>query len=338
MAVKVAINGFGRIGRLAFRLMFDSPEFEIVALNDLTDAETLAYLLKYDTAQGNYKINSIEATEDGIKVDGKELKIYAEKDASNLPWGDLDVDVVLECTGFYTSKDKAEAHIKAGAKKVVISAPAKGDLKTVVYNVNDEVLDGSETVISGASCTTNCLAPVAKVLNDEFGLVKGFMTTIHAYTNAQNTLDAPHPKGINSRRGRAAAANILPTTTGAAVAVGKVLPELNGKLDGLAARVPVVTGSLVDLVVELEKEVTAEDVNAAMKAAANETLGYTEDPIVSSDVIGTEYGSLFDAQSTSVITDENGKQLVKILTWYDNEMSYTAQLVRTCKKFVELAK
>jgi glyceraldehyde 3-phosphate dehydrogenase len=336
MAVKIAINGFGRIGRLAFRQIFDSAEFEVVALNDLTDAETLAYLLKYDTAQGNYKVGSIEATENGIKVDGKEVKIYAEADANNLPWGDLDVDVVLECTGFYTSKEKAEAHINAGAKKVVISAPAKGDLKTVVFNVNDEILDGSEKIISGASCTTNCLAPVAKVLNDNFGLVKGFMTTIHAYTNAQNTLDAPHPKGINSRRGRAAAANILPTTTGAAVAVGKVLPEVNGKLDGIAVRVPTVTGSLVDLVVELEKEVTAEDINNAMKEAANDTLGYTEDPIVSSDIIGTEYGSLFDGLSTKVMTDENGKQIVKLLTWYDNEMSYTAQLIRTCKAFATM--
>jgi glyceraldehyde 3-phosphate dehydrogenase len=335
MAVKVAINGFGRIGRLAFRLMFDSPEFEIVAINDLTDAETLAYLLKYDTAQGRYKTDSVEAIEGGIKVDGKELKIYAERDAKNLPWGDLGVDVVLECTGFYVSKEKSQAHIDAGAKKVVISAPAKGDLKTVVFNVNDDVLDGSETVISGASCTTNCLAPVAKVLNDNFGLVKGFMTTIHAYTNDQNILDAPHAKPISARRGRAGAANMVPTSTGAAVAVGLVLPELKGKLDGGAVRVPTVTGSCVDLVVELEKEVTVEAVNAAIKAASNETLGYTEDPIVSSDTIGIQYGSLFDAGCTKVMTVD-GKQLVKILTWYDNEMSYTAQLVRTCKKFVEL--
>ncbi|OQY07263.1 MAG: type I glyceraldehyde-3-phosphate dehydrogenase [Fusobacteriia bacterium 4572_132] len=338
MAVKIAINGFGRIGRLAFRLMADSPEFEVVALNDLTDAETLAYLLKYDTAQGNYKIDSIEATSEGIKVDGKEIKIYAEKDASNLPWGDLDVDVVLECTGFYTSKEKAEAHIKAGAKKVVISAPATGDLKTVVFNVNDEILDGTETVISGASCTTNCLAPVAKVLNDEFGIEKGFMTTIHSYTGDQKLLDAPHPKGIKARRGRAAAANMVPTSTGAAVAVGKVLPDLNGKLDGIAVRVPTVTGSVVDLVVELKKETSVTAINAAMKAAANETLRYTEDPIVSSDVIGSNNGSIFDALSTKILTDANGKQMVKLLAWYDNEMSYTAQLVRTCKKFVELSK
>ncbi|TDT69876.1 glyceraldehyde-3-phosphate dehydrogenase (NAD+) [Hypnocyclicus thermotrophus] len=337
MAVKVAINGFGRIGRLAFRLMFGSPEFEIVAINDLTSAGDLAYLLKYDTAQGRYKSDSITAGEDSITVDGKTIKIYAERDARNLPWGDLGVDVVLECTGFYVSKDKSQAHIDAGAKKVVISAPAKGDLKTIVYNVNDEILDGSEDIISGASCTTNCLAPVAKVLNDNFGLVKGFMTTIHAYTNDQNTLDGPHAKPITARRGRAAAANMVPTSTGAAVAVGKVLPELNGKLDGGAVRVPTVTGSCVDLVVELEKSVTAEEVNAAMKAAANETLGYTEDPIVSSDVIGIHYGSLFDALSTKVMTVD-GKQLVKILTWYDNEMSYTAQLVRTVKKLASLIK
>ncbi|MBZ4683630.1 MAG: hypothetical protein PWP46_764 [Fusobacteriaceae bacterium] len=335
MAVKVAINGFGRIGRLAFRLMFGSPEFEIVAINDLTSAGDLAYLLKYDTAQGRYKSDSITAGEDSITVDGKTIKIYAEKDANNLPWGELGVDVVLECTGFYVSKDKAQAHINAGAKKVVISAPAKGDLKTIVFNVNDEILDGSEDIISGASCTTNCLAPVAKVLNDNFGIVKGFMTTIHAYTNDQNTLDGPHPKGVASRRARAAAANMVPTTTGAAVAVGKVLPELKGKLDGGAVRVPTVTGSCVDLVVELEKTVTVEEVNAAMKAAANETLGYTEDPIVSSDVIGMHYGSLFDAGCTKIMTVD-GKQLVKILTWYDNEMSYTAQLVRTVKKLASL--
>jgi glyceraldehyde 3-phosphate dehydrogenase len=335
MKTKVAINGFGRIGRLAFRLMFDNPEFEIVALNDLTDAATLAYLLKYDTAQGRYKQDSIVAGEGSITVDGKEIKIFAEKNPADLPWGDLGVDVVLECTGFFTAKDKAELHVQAGAKKVIVSAPAKGDLKTIVYNVNDSVLDGSETVISGASCTTNCLAPVAKVLNDNFGLVKGFMTTVHAYTNDQNTLDAPHSKGINARRGRAAAANIVPTSTGAAVAVGKVLPELNGKLDGMALRVPTVTGSVVDLVVELGKNVTVEEVNAAMKAAANESLGYTEDPIVSADVIGIEFGSLFDAQSTSVM-EVDGKQLVKIITWYDNEMSYTAQLVRLAKKFAQM--
>jgi glyceraldehyde 3-phosphate dehydrogenase len=328
MAIKVAINGFGRIGRLAFRLMNENPDFEIVALNDLTDAETLAYLLKYDTAQGRYKHDSISVDGDNIVVDGNPIKVYAQRDPELLPWGELGVEVVLECTGFFTSKEKAEKHIKAGAQKVVISAPAKGDLKTVVYNVNHDILDGTETVVSGASCTTNCLAPIAQVLDEEFGIVKGFMTTVHAYTNDQNTLDAPHSKGIKARRGRAAAANIVPTSTGAAVAVGLVLPNLNGKLDGIALRVPTVTGSCVDLVVELEKEVTKEQVNAAIKARANESLGYTEDPIVSSDTIGIEYGTLFDANMTKVMT-VNGKQLVKVITWYDNEMSYTAQMVRT---------
>jgi len=330
MAIKVAINGFGRIGRLAFRLMNEDPDFEIVAINDLTDAETLAYLLKYDTAQGRYRSDDITVDGDKIVVDGNPIKIYANPDPEQLPWGDLGVEVVLECTGFFTSKDKAEKHIKAGAKKVVISAPAKGDLKTIVFNVNHNELDGSETVISGASCTTNCLAPIAQVLDEEFGVVKGFMTTVHSYTNDQNTLDAPHKKGIKARRGRAAAANIVPTSTGAAAAVGKVLPNLNGKLDGIALRVPTVTGSVVDLVVELKKEVTAEEINAAVKARANETLGYTEDPIVSSDTIGITYGSLFDALSTKVMTVD-GKQLVKVLAWYDNEMSYTAQMVRTLK-------
>lgn len=334
MAVKVAINGFGRIGRLAFRLMFGSNDFEIVALNDLTGAADLAYLLKYDSAQGGYKQGSIESKEGAIVVDGKEIKIYAEKDPANLPWGQLDVDVVLECTGIFTSADKAQAHINAGAKKVVISAPAKGSgVKTIVYNVNHEVLDGSETIISGASCTTNCLAPVAKVLNDSVGIIKGFMTTVHAYTNDQNTLDGPHKGGIMSRRTRAAAANIVPTTTGAAVAVGLVLPELKGKLDGMALRVPTITGSVVDLVFEPARNVTVEEVNAILKAAANESLGYTEDPIVSSDVIGSSFGSLVDGLSTSIL-EVDGKQLVKVISWYDNEMSYTSQLVRTLKYFV----
>lgn len=332
MALRVAINGFGRIGRQAFRLMFGNSDFEIVAINDLTSAGDLAYLLRFDTAQGNYKINSISAEVDSIVVDNTPIKIYAKPDASELPWAELNIDVVMECSGFYTSKEKAEAHLKAGAKKVVISAPAKGDLKTIVFNVNNEVLDGTEKIISGASCTTNCLAPVAKVLNDKFGLVKGFMTTIHAYTNDQNTLDGPHPKGVKSRRARAAAANIVPTTTGAAVAVGKVLPELAGKLDGMALRVPTITGSAVDLVAELKKNVTVSEINAAIKEAANETLGYTEEPIVSSDVIGMHFGSLFDALCTSVM-EVDGKQLVKIITWYDNEMSYTAQMVRLVKKF-----
>jgi glyceraldehyde 3-phosphate dehydrogenase len=334
MAVKVAINGFGRIGRLAFRLMFGSEDFEVVALNDLTGAEDLAYLLKYDTAQGGYKQDSITAKDGVLVVDGKEIKVFAEKDPNNLPWKELDVDVVLECTGVFRSKEGAMAHINAGAKKVVISAPAKGkDVKTIVYNVNHDTLDGTEQVISAASCTTNCLAPVAKVLNDTIGIEKGFMTTVHAYTNDQNTLDGPHKAGIYSRRARAAAANIVPTTTGAAAAVGLVLPELQGKLDGMALRVPTVTGSVVDLVFEPKRNVTVEEVNAALKAAANESLGYTEDPIVSSDIIGSTYGSIVDGLSTSIL-EVDGKQLVKVISWYDNEMSYTAQLVRTLKYFV----
>ena len=332
MSVKVAINGFGRIGRLAFRLMNEDANYEVVAINDLTDANTLAYLLNYDTSQGRYKSDSITHEGDTLIVDGRKIKIYAERDPEALPWGSLGVDVVLECTGFFTEKDKAMKHINAGAKKVVISAPAKGDLKTICFNVNHEDLDGSEQIISAASCTTNCLSPVAKVLDDSFGIVKGYMTTVHAYTNDQATLDAPHGKDINSRRGRAAAANIVPTSTGAAAAIGLVLPQLKGKMDGIALRVPVTTGSVVDLVVELKKNVTVDQVNAAMKAAANETLGYTEDPIVSSDTIGMAYGSLFDAQMTKVM-EVDGKQLVKVITWYDNEMSYVNQMVRTIKYF-----
>jgi len=334
MAVKIAINGFGRIGRLAFRLMFGSNDYEIVAINDLTGAEDLAYLLKYDTAQGRYVGHTVSNTEDSIVVDGKEIKVYAHKDANDCPWAELDVDVVIECTGFYVSKEKSMAHINAGAKKVIISAPAKGVDMTVVYNVNHEKLTGEEQIISAASCTTNCLAPIAKVLNDNFGIVKGYMTTVHAYTGDQNTLDAPHKKGINSRRARAAAANIVPTTTGAAKAVAEVLPELKGRLDGSALRVPTVTGSVVDLVWEPAKHVTVEEINAAVKAAVSETLNYTEDPIVSSDVIGQTCGSLFDAQCTSVMEVE-GKQLVRVISWYDNEMSYTAQMVRTAKYLIQ---
>lgn len=333
MAVKVAINGFGRIGRLAFRLMFGSKDFEIVALNDLTGAADLAYLLKYDSAQGGYKRESVSAKEDAIVVDGKEIKVYAEKDPANLPWKELGVDVVLECTGIFTSEEKAMAHINAGAKKVVLSAPAKGgNVKTIVYNVNHDVLDGTEKIISAASCTTNCLAPVAKVLNDNFGIEKGFMTTVHAYTNDQNTLDGPHKGGIKSRRTRAAAANIVPTTTGAAAAVGLVLPELKGKLDGMALRVPTITGSVVDLVFEPKRNVTVEEVNNAFKAAADESLAYTEDPIVSSDVIGDTHGSIVDGLSTSIL-EVDGRQMVKVISWYDNEMSYTAQMIRTLKYF-----
>ncbi len=334
MAVKIAINGFGRIGRLAFRLMFGSKDYEIVAINDLTGAADLAYLLKYDTAQGRYKDHVVTNTENSIIVDGKEIKIYAIKDANECPWKELDVDVVIECTGFYTSKEKAMAHINAGAKRVIISAPAKGADMTVVYNVNHTKLTGKEQIISAASCTTNCLAPLAKVLNDKFGIVKGFMTTVHAYTGDQNVLDAPHKKGIQSRRARAAAANIVPTTTGAAVAVAEALPELKGKLDGMALRVPTITGSVVDLVWEPACEVTVEEVNAAVKAAANETLNYTEDPIVSSDIIGQTCGALFDAGCTKIM-NVDGKQLVKVIAWYDNEMSYTAQMVRTAKYLIE---
>ena len=333
MSVKVAINGFGRIGRLAFRLMHNDPEFEVVALNDLTDPTTLAHLLKYDTAQGRFDA-TVEVSEKGIVVNGKEIPIYSEPNPENLPWKDHGVDVVLECTGFFTEKEKAEAHIKAGAKHVVLSAPGKGDLKTVVFNVNHDILDGTETVISAASCTTNCLAPMAQVLHEKFGIVQGLMTTIHAYTNDQNTLDAPHRKG-DLRRARAAAANIIPNTTGAAKAIGLVIPELQGKLDGGAQRVPVVTGSLTELVTVLEKNVTIEEVNAAMKEASNESFGYTEDPIVSSDIIGSMFGSLFDATQTRVL-DVDGKQLVKTVAFYDNEMGYTAQLVRTVKYFGEL--
>ena len=332
MAVKIAINGFGRIGRLAFRLMFNKPDFEIVALNDLTGAEDLAYLLKYDSAQGRYN-EDVSWKEGAIVVNGKEVKVYAEKDPNNLPWGALGVDVVIECTGVFTSKEKAMAHINAGAKKVIISAPGKGEMKTIVFNVNHETLDGSETIISAASCTTNCLAPVAKALHDGVGIVKGYMTTVHAYTNDQNTLDGPHKAGIKSRRTRAAAANIVPTTTGAASAVGLVLPELKGKLDGIALRVPTITGSVVDLVFEPAKNVTKEEVNAVLKAAANETLGYTEDPIVSTDVIGIHYGTLVDASCTSIL-EVDGKQLVKVIAWYDNEMSFTAQMVRTARYLI----
>jgi len=329
MAVKVAINGFGRIGRLAFRLMFGNKDFEVVAINDLTDAEQLAYLLKYDSSQGRYgKEVSFEGTD--LVVEGVKVPVYSQRNPEDLPWAKFGVDVVLECTGVFASLEGSLKHIKAGAKRVVISAPAKGNVPTVVYGVNEKTLTGEEKVISAASCTTNCLAPVAKVLDDEFGLVKGFMTTIHAYTNDQATLDVPHKKGIKARRGRAAAANIVPTSTGAAAAVGLVLPQLKGKLDGMALRVPVIVGSVVDLVVELGKNVTVDEVNAAIKTAASDSLGYTEDPIVSSDVIGMHYGSLFDAQSTKVM-EVDGKQLVKIIAWYDNEMSFTAQMIRTLK-------
>ena len=333
--VKVAINGFGRIGRLVFRQIHDMEGIDVVAINDLTSPKVLAHLLKYDSAQGRFD-QEVKAAENSIVVNGNEIKIYAQKDPAQIPWGQHGVDVVIESTGFFTDKARAEAHIKAGAKRVVISAPATGEMKTVVFNVNHEILDGSETVISCASCTTNCLAPMAKVLNDKFGIVAGFMTTIHAYTNDQNTLDAPHPKG-DLRRARAAAANIVPNSTGAAKAIGLVLPELQGKLDGSAQRVPTITGSLTELTTVLKKKVTLEEVNAAMKASANESYGYTEDEIVSTDIIGIKYGSLFDATQTKVMT-VGDQQLVKTVSWYDNEMSYVSQLVRTVHHFAGLIK
>ncbi|HWH63519.1 MAG TPA: type I glyceraldehyde-3-phosphate dehydrogenase [Ginsengibacter sp.] len=333
--VKVAINGFGRIGRLVYRQIHNMKGIDVVAINDLTSPKVLAHLLKYDSAQGRFD-GKVTHTDNAIVVDGEEIKIYAQKDPSQIPWGAHDVDVVIESTGFFTDKDKAEAHIKAGAKKVVISAPATGDLKTIVFNVNHNILDGSETIISCASCTTNCLAPMAKVMNDSFGIKVGFMTTIHAYTNDQNTLDAPHAKG-DLRRARAAAANIVPNSTGAAKAIGLVLPELKGKLDGGAQRVPVITGSLTELTTILNKKTTIEEVNAAMKAASNESFGYNEDEIVSSDVIGIHFGSLFDATQTKVIT-VGDDQLVKTVSWYDNEMSYVSQLVRTVNYIAGLIK
>ena len=331
--VKVAINGFGRIGRLVYRQIYKMKDIDVVAINDLTSPKVLAHLLKYDSAQGRFDVD-IKATEDTIIVNGDPVRVYAQKDPSQIPWGSHEVDVVIESTGFFTDKDKAAAHITAGAKRVVISAPATGELKTVVFNVNHHILDGSETIISCASCTTNCLAPMAKVLNDKYGIITGIMTTIHAYTNDQNTLDAPHPKG-DLRRARAAAANIVPNTTGAAKAIGLVLPELKGKLDGSAQRVPVITGSLTELTSILGKTVTAEQINADMKAASNESFGYTEDEIVSSDVIGIHFGSLFDATQTKVMT-VGDKQLVKTVCWYDNEMSYVSQLVRTVQHFAKL--
>ena len=329
MAVKIAINGFGRIGRLAFRRMFEDSDFEIVAINDLTAAATLAHLLKYDTVQGRYKENSITSTDSSIIVDGKEIKVYSEKEPTNLPWGELGVDIVFECTGIFTSTEQCNYHIQAGAKRVILSAPGKDeDMKTVVYNVNHDILDGTEKVISAASCTTNCLAPMAKVMNDTFGIQYGMMTTIHAYTNDQNTLDAPHKK--NLRRARAAAENIIPNSTGAAKAIGLVIPELNGLLDGGAQRVPVPTGSLTELTCILSREVTKDEINQTMKAASSETFGYTEDEIVSSDVIGTTVGSLFDATQTKVLKTPKG-QMVKVVSWYDNEMGYTCQMIRLAK-------
>ena len=328
--IKVAINGFGRIGRLVFRIMEEDKEMEVVAINDLTKPEDLSYLLKYDTSHRKYLPNEITHDEEGIIVKNRKIKVYSELDPNNLPWKDLDIDIVFECTGKFTSKEKAMAHINAGAKKVIISAPAKGDLKTVVYGVNENTLDGTEKIISAASCTTNCLAPVVNVLNNAFGIKKGYMTTVHAYTNDQSVLDVPHKKGYASRRGRAAAANIVPTSTGAASALGLVIPSLNGKLDGSAMRVPVTTGSVIDLTLELNKKVTKEEVNEVFRQNQNETLGYTIDPIVSSDIIGETHGGVVDGLLTDVLETESG-DLVKVVAWYDNEMSYSNQMVRTAK-------
>ncbi len=337
MAVKVAINGFGRIGRLAFRQMFQAEGYEVVAINDLTNPAMLAHLLKYDSSQGRYALaDTVSAGEDSITVNGQTIKIYAEADASKLPWGEIGVDVVLECTGFYTSKAKAEAHIKAGAKKVVISAPAGNDLPTIVFSVNENTLTKEDTIISAASCTTNCLAPMAKALNDYAPIQSGIMSTIHAYTGDQMVLDGPHRKG-DFRRARAAAVNIVPNSTGAAKAIGLVIPELNGKLIGSAQRVPVPTGSTTILVAVVKgKDVTKEGINAAMKAAASASFGYNEEEIVSSDVIGMTYGSLFDATQTMVSKVDEDTYQVQVVSWYDNENSYTSQMVRTIKYFAEL--
>ncbi|MCI7677568.1 type I glyceraldehyde-3-phosphate dehydrogenase [Streptococcus orisratti] len=337
MVVKVGINGFGRIGRLAFRRIQNVEGVEVTRINDLTDPNMLAHLLKYDTTQGRFD-GTVEVKEGGFEVNGKFVKVSAERDPEQIDWATDGVEIVLEATGFFAKKEAAEKHLHAngGAKKVVITAPGGNDVKTVVFNTNHDILDGTETVISGASCTTNCLAPMAKALNDAFGIKQGLMTTIHAYTGDQMILDGPH-RGGDLRRARAGANNIVPNSTGAAKAIGLVIPELNGKLDGAAQRVPVPTGSVTELVATLEKEVTVEEVNAAMKAAATESFGYTEDPIVSSDIVGISFGSLFDATQTKVQTVD-GNQLVKVVSWYDNEMSYTSQLVRTLEYFAKIAK
>ena len=328
--IRVAINGFGRIGRLVFRIMEEDPNFEVVAINDLTDAEQLAYLLKYDTNHRNYRVDDISFEGNFIIVGDRKIRVYSETNPANLPWGELNIDEVFECTGRFTDKESASAHITAGAKKVIISAPAKGDLKTIVYNVNEDTLDGTEKVISAASCTTNCLAPVLNIIEKNIGIKKGFMTTVHAYTNDQATLDIAHKKGINARRGRACAANIVPSSTGAASAIGLVIPSLKGKLDGGALRVPVSTGSVIDLTLELERNTTVEEINKLFIDNVNETIGFTMDPIVSSDIISSKLGGLIDGQLTKIV-EVDGKQLVKIIAWYDNEMSYSAQMVRTAK-------
>ena len=332
--IKVAINGFGRIGRLVFRIMEEDPTFEVVAINDLTNAADLAYLLKYDTAHRNYRVDEITSEDDYLIVGKRKIKVYAETDPNNLPWKELGIDEVFECTGRFTDKDSAYAHINAGAKKVIISAPAKGDVKTIVYGVNENTLDGTEEVISAASCTTNCLAPVLNVLEKEFGISYGYMTTVHAYTNDQSLLDLNHKKGYLSRRGRAAAANIVPTSTGAAEAIGKVIPSLSGKFKGGALRVPTITGSMIDLTLKLDKKVSKEEINEAFIKNQNETIKCTNDPIVSSDIIGSSVGALVDLLLTDTLDDE----LVKVVAWYDNEMGYSTQMVRTAKKLGELIK
>lgn len=333
--IKVAINGFGRIGRLVFRILEESSDFEVVAINDLTDAEQLAYLLKYDSNHRNYKVDEIGFEGDYIIVGNRKVKVYSELDPSNLPWKELEIDEVFECTGKYVDVEGATKHITAGAKKVIISAPGKGEMKTVVYNVNEHILDGTETVVSAASCTTNCLAPVVNAINNEFGIIKGYMTTVHAYTNDQVILDIAHKKGIKARRGRAGAMNIIPSSTGAASALGLVIPSLKGKLDGSALRVPVATGSVVDLTLELSKNVTIEEINNAFIKNANETLRFTMDPVVSSDIIGSSCGALVDGLLTDIL-EVDGKQLVKIVAWYDNEMGYSHQMVRTARYLMEL--
>jgi glyceraldehyde 3-phosphate dehydrogenase len=336
--IKVAINGFGRIGRLAFREMITGTTFDVVAINDLTDAETLAYLLKYDTNHRTFHEDEISYDGDTLVIAGKKkIKVYAEADPINLPWKELGVDIVFECSGHFTEVDKAKKHIEAGAKHVIISAPAKGDCKTVVYGVNENTLDGNEEIISAASCTTNCLAPVLKVLDDNYKIVKGFMTTVHAYTNDQATLDIPNKKGINSRRGRACAQNIVPTSTGAALAIGEVIPSLKGRLDGIAIRVPVSDGSMIDCTLELNTKTSKEDINQVLTKAQSDTLRVTNDPVVSSDVIDKKCGSLVDLLSTNII-EVDGKQLVKVIAWYDNELGYTTQMMRTAEYFVNLKK
>lgn len=331
--MKIAINGFGRIGRLVFRLMEEDSYFDVVAVNDLTDPEQLAYLLKYDTNHRNYE-REVTFDDDGIIVDGKKVRVFAETDPEKLPWKELDVDLVFECTGKFTKEEDAMKHIVAGAKKVLVSAPCKGNVKTIVYNVNDDIIDSYDKILSAASCTTNCLAPVVKLIDDNFGIVKGFMTTIHAYTNDQVTLDVAHKKGINERRGRACAMNIVPTSTGAATAIGKVIPSLDGKLSGGAIRVPVSDGSLIDLSLELKEKTTVDEINSMFMNNENETIKGTFDPIVSSDIIGTTYGAVVDLSLTKVL-EEDGKQLVKVIAWYDNEMGYSSQMVRTAKKILE---